>query len=100
MPERTPASPYTKEKAQGIYRQAFKDRAVILTHHGRQRMRERDVDANDLLALTRVGIVFKPPEPDIKTGQWKYIIERHKPRLKVVFTIEEGMKVRILTVEN
>ena len=94
------APPYTRKEAQRIFQRAFKEGAVILTHHGRLRMRQRGIDTNDLLALARSGTVFNPPEPDIKTDQWKYLIERPRPRLKAVFIIEEQRKVRILTVQN
>lgn len=96
----SPGPAYSNRDAQKIFRQAWQEGGAILTHHCRIRMSEREVDTNDLMTLSRTGVVADPPECDIKTGEWKYIIERKKPLLKAVFTIPGKDTVRILTVEN
>lgn len=95
-----PVKCYSGEEAKRIFQQAWKEGSVILTKHCRERMKERDIDNNDLIMLARLGAVFDPPEIDIKTGEWKYTIERRKPLLKAVFTVLSGNKIRLLTAEN
>ena len=90
----------SKDDAKKIFRQSVQGGSVIFTRHCRERMKERDVDNNDLLALSRTGIIHNPPEPHIRTGELTYRIERSDPVLKVVFSIPYPNKVRIITVEN
>lgn len=61
-------------------------------------MVERGVDANDLIGLARSGVVYKDPEVDITTGQWKYTIENPSTFLKVVFIVSSEKKIRLVTV--
>jgi len=63
-------------------------------------MQERGVDVNDLMSLALCGVVYDPPEPHPKSGEWIYRIERRDKRLKVVFAIGEKETVRLITVEN
>lgn len=92
--------PYSKEQAREIFYRAFSDGFVIYTHHVREQMRSRGGDANDLIELSKSGLVYDEPEPDIKTGQLKYAIERQLPFLKVVFTIPGKNKIVLITFIN
>lgn len=90
--------PITKERAREIFNRAFLDGSVIYTKHCRERMAERNIDANDLMGLARAGLVYKNPERDVKTGEWKFTMEHPSPQLKAVFTVLTDKKIRVLTV--
>lgn len=89
---------YHKEQARKIFTQAFIDGSVLYTKHCRERMAERGVDVNDLIGLSKGGLVYNDPEIDINTGAQKYTIEHPSPYLKAVFIIVSEKKIRLLTV--
>jgi hypothetical protein len=88
----------SKEQARKIFSQAFINGSVFYTTHCRERMAERGVDVNDLIGLSKGGLVYNEPEIDIKTGEKKYTIEHPSPPLKAVFIIASEKKIRLLTV--
>jgi len=88
-----------KEQAREIFHAAFdKGGRVFYRKHARDRMLERDIDANDLIELSRCGLVYDPPEPHIKTGDMVYRMEHSKYKVKVCFTIINRKTIRIVTV--
>ena len=91
---------YTKEEAGRIFRRALKGGgSFTISKHCKERMRERGIDINDLKALALCGVVYDPPEPHLRTGEWIYRIETPDRGLKVVFAIA-GDVVRLITAEN
>lgn len=90
--------PISKEQAREIFNRAFLDGSVIYTKHCQERMEERNIDANDLMALARAGLVYKNPERDVKTGEWKFTIEHPSSHFKTVYTVLANKKIRLLTV--
>lgn len=89
---------YSVEDARAIFKKSVRQGAFISTKHARKRMQERQVDNNDILSLTRTGVVRNAPELDIKTNEWTYRIESDGLRLKAVFTIPNPNRVRLITV--
>jgi len=90
----------TKEQACKIFKAAFVCGTVIYTNHSKERMMEYEVDANDLLALSKSGFVLNSPELHPKTGAWNYRIEHPTETLKVVFEVidKKKIKIRLITV--
>jgi len=94
-PKKHPSS----EEARSIFHAAFeKSGRVIYRKHARERMQERDIDANDLMELSRCGFVYDPPEPHIKTGDMVYRMEHSTFGIKVAFTIVNKKTIRVVTV--
>jgi len=89
---------YSKEEARSIFQKALKGGSARLGRYVRLRMREREVDNNDILHLAKSGLVLNPPEPHIKTGELNYRIESQTQKLKVVFSIVDPNTVRLITV--
>lgn len=85
-----PKPTVTTEQAREIFREAFGQGAVSYSTHFKRRMAKRGVDTNDLLELSHLGLIFDPPEEDIKTGELKYSMECAKLELKVVFSIHQS----------
>ena len=89
----------SKEEARSIFHAAFeKGGRVSYPQHARMRMEERGIDANDLMELSRCGLVYDPPEPHIKTGEMVYRIENSKLGVNVAFNIMDKNTIRIVTV--
>lgn len=95
---------HTKEAALKIFQRAFKgDGSFTITKHCKERMRERDVDINDLKSLSLCGRIYDPPEPHIKSGCLIYKMEHPDRKLKVCFAIATTSHqevVRLVTVER
>lgn len=90
---------YSKEKARIIFRRAFLEGgSVVSPTHARGRMKDHDLDTNDLLQLARVGQVLNEPEQHIKTGNMTYRMEMADPPVKAVFTILGPNRVQLITV--
>lgn len=55
----------------------------------------------DALHVLTVGFVYNPPEPDIRTGEWKYRIEGDNldgVRLAVVFCFKSSESAFLVTI--
>ncbi len=91
---------YSKEQAREIFRIALKDGGWVSRKHARARQIERGIDNNDILNLAKTGLVLNEPELDIKTNQMKYTIESQDHKLKIVFNILSGSRVRLITIMN
>lgn len=100
MPRKKTKKTPSKEEARNIFHRAFGDGSVRYTNHSRDRMGERGIDANDLMELSVVGLIYNEPEPDKNTGEMKFLIECQKMNLKVVFTIHNKKTIRLITVMN
>jgi len=54
----------------------------------------------DAWQVLRSGCIYKPPELDIKTGEWKYTIEGCVPdgkKLAIVFSFKEIDRTYLIT---
>ena len=47
----------------------------MLSKHFRQRLRERNVSMQDIIAIIKNGVIRRDPEKDLVTSEWKYRIE-------------------------
>jgi hypothetical protein len=66
--------------------------AIIPTRHFREELENEKLTLPDALHVIRTGQIISEPEPDIKTGAWKYRIEGKEPDgkwLVIVFCFEE-----------
>ena len=65
---------YTKFQATSLIKKIVKSGFIRTTKHAKDRMKERDITNQDILWAFKYGKVIDEPEPDIKTGYWKYKI--------------------------
>ncbi|MCH8313014.1 MAG: DUF4258 domain-containing protein [Nitrospinae bacterium] len=99
MTTKKPKKHPSKEEARAIFHAAFdKGGTVIYPKYAKARMKERDIDANDLMELSRCGFVYDSPEPHIKTGDMVYRMENSKLVIKIAFNIVNKKTIRIITV--
>jgi len=79
---------------------------VVLTRHFREELSNEGVSYEDAHTVLRYGIIYDPPEENMKTGEWKYRVEGHEPGGKwmvVVFsfkTIERANLITIFSVQS
>ena len=91
---------YPKEDARKIFQKALEGGGWVSRKHARIRQIERGIDNNDILNLSKTGVILNEPELDIKTNQMKYTIESLDHKLKIVFNVLDDCRVRLITVMN
>lgn len=67
-------------------------RRVIPGKHFRDELEDEGLTLDDALWVLRTGQILNEPEPDIKTGEWKYRIEGKEVdgrTLKIVFCFKD-----------
>ena len=83
-----------------VFKRALPRGNVILTDHISERMQEKNFDMNDVIHLKGKGSIFKEPERDKTSGEWKYIIEGRdvegKP-LSILFNVLDNGRVKLVT---
>lgn len=69
--------------------------------HFRDELKAEGIDLSNAWQVLRSGIIFNPPETDIKTGEWKYTVEGYEPDgkwLGIVFSFKAVDSVYLITV--
>jgi uncharacterized DUF497 family protein len=75
--------------------------SVVPTWHFREEMAKENITLQDAHTVLRRGIIFDPPEENMKTGEWKYRIEGHEPGGKwmvIVFCFKSTEQVDLITI--
>lgn len=74
---------------------------IIPTRHFLSELKKEGLTIPDAWHVLRSGCISKPPEPDIKTGEWKYTIAGYAPDgtwLCVVFSFKYVNVACLITV--
>jgi hypothetical protein len=71
---------------------------LILTGHFGDRCKDRNASTNDAINVIIAGMVRKPGEPHIKTGQIVYNVETNNMEVSFQFITEN--KIRIITIKR
>jgi uncharacterized DUF497 family protein len=74
---------------------------VIPGKHFREELANEGLDILDAHNVLRTGIIFKEPEPDIRSGDWKYRIEGtdlEGKLLAVIFCFKDEATGFLITV--
>jgi hypothetical protein len=73
---------------------------VIPGKHFLEELKNEKLTLPDAWQVLRTGCISKPPEPDIRTGEWKYTIEGYTPDdiwLAIVFCFKHVDKAYLIT---
>ena len=73
---------------------------VIPGKHFLEELAKEGLTIPDAWQVLRNGCIYKPPERDIKTGEWKYTIEGCVPdgtKLAIVFSFKEIDRTYLIT---
>lgn len=74
---------------------------LFVTLHFREELQNDGLTIVDVEAVCRSGAVVQEPEPDIRTGCWKYHLEAvtaDSSRMAVMFTFVERLNAVMITV--
>jgi hypothetical protein len=97
-----PISAVTQEIARDLLRDCLSGGGTVIPgNHFREELRKEDLTIPDAWQVLRSGCIFKPPECDIKTGEWKYTIEGYAPEgtwLAIVFSFKQVNEAYLITV--
>jgi hypothetical protein len=97
-----PISELTPEVAHDILRDCLGGAGTVIPgSHFREELRKEGLTIPDAWQVLRTGCIFKPPEPDIKTGEWKYTVEGFAPDgtwLAIVFSFKHVNAAYLITV--
>ena len=84
-----------------MLRDCLSSGAVKSGRHFRDELEKEGLTFTDAYRVLRTGCIYKPPEHDIRQGEWKYSIEGHTPDgiwLVVVFSFKEVDRAFLITV--
>ena len=91
----------TRAEAVDLVRHCLTDGRVIPGKHFREELANEGLDIQDALNVLKAGRVFQEPEPDIRTGDWKYRMEGTDLEggpLAVVFCFKDEATGFLITV--
>ena len=74
---------------------------MIPGDHFQDELAKEGIEFVDVYPVLRTGRIYEEPEPDIRTGEWKYRIEGHEPGggwLCIVFKFLEEDSTFLITV--
>ena len=91
----------SRAEATDLVRNCLSAGRVISGKHFREELANEGLDIFDAYNVLRMGIILHEPEPDIRSGDWKYRIEgtdlEGKP-LAVVFCFKDEATGFLITV--
>jgi hypothetical protein len=91
----------SRREAEKQLRFCLEDGQVVRSKHFIDELAIEKMSFADALAVLRTGSVFDEPEPDLRTGDWKYRIEGREPGGKyaaVVFTFKTEDRTLLITI--
>ena len=91
----------TRAEAANLVRRCLSAGRVIPGKHFREELANEGLDILDAHNVLRTGIIFKEPEPDIRSGDWKYRIEGtdlEGKLLAVIFCFKDEATGFLITV--
>jgi len=77
------------------------DGEVIPGRHFRDELAQEGLTFEDAWMVLTKGQICKPPEPDIKTGEWKYSVEGYESGgkwLVIVFSFKTIARAFLITI--
>jgi hypothetical protein len=83
-----------------LHRCLSKDGAIQWGPHFVKALADEGLTFTDAWQVLRNGRIYAGPEPDIKTGEWKYKVEGHTPDgiwLAIVFCFKEIDRTFLVT---
>jgi hypothetical protein len=96
-----PVKRLTAQEAKNLVRLCLEDGVVTWGPHFRKALADETFAIEDVYDVLQHGTIYDAPEPDIRTGEWKYTVEGHIEDgqwVKVVFCFKAEDKTFLITV--
>ena len=84
-----------------LLQRCLEDGDVRYGSHFKRELANEGLAVGDAWTVLRTGRVYDPPEPDIRTGEWKYRIEGRGPGgawIVIVFTLKRLDSTYLITI--
>lgn len=91
----------TRHRATELIRRCLQDGEISYGSHFRQELAAEQVSLQDAWSVLRTGQVYREPERDIRTGEWKYRVEGQEPDgkwLVIVLCFKSKDRAFLITV--
>jgi hypothetical protein len=91
----------SRSDAQKLLRRCMQSGEVVISKHFREELANEALEIADAFTVLRKGCILNEPEPDIKSGEWKYRIEGNEPGgkwLAIVFCFKPQDTAFLITV--
>ena len=101
--ERVFEKPLDKSEAKHELNRCLEEGTVVWVKHFREELANDRLTMQDVIRVCRSGAITVPPEPELKTGQWRYRIEGNTAdgrRAAVVFTFRRGSAIFITVFQR
>ncbi len=95
------AAEMSAQEAQDLVRHCLDQGIVVPSRHFREELRDEGLQWIDAYTVLKTGIIYDPPEENIKSGEWKYRIQGAEPDGKwliIVFCFKERNNVFLITI--
>jgi hypothetical protein len=92
---------FSRSDAKQLVRHCLEQGAVIFSLHFREELAQEGLEIIDAQRILKHGHIYKEPEQDIKTGEWKYRIEGptiDSRELRIVFCFKAIDMCLLITV--
>lgn len=91
----------SRQEAVDLLHHCLDDGEVRYGDHFRKALAAEKVEIPEAWTVLRCGNIYEEPEPDMKTGEWKYRVEGHEPDgkwLVVVLSFKSLDRAFLITV--
>jgi hypothetical protein len=91
----------TGTEAKDLALHCLEDGFVTYSKHFREELENDRLDDSDALYVLKHGHIYREPEQDIKTGEWKYRIDGRtleNQEIAVVFCFKRADRCFLITV--
>ena len=91
----------TTVEAADLLRYCLEHGEIVPTKHFREELSNEGIPFEDALSVLRYGIIYDPPEENMKTGEMKYRIQGHEPGGKwmvIVFCFKSIERANLITI--
>jgi hypothetical protein len=95
----------TAQEALDLLHHCLDRGGVIPGRHFREELAKEGLSIGDAFVVLDSGRIYNPPEPDIRTGEWKWRVEGREPGgqwIAIVFsfkTVEKAFLITIFSIE-
>jgi hypothetical protein len=91
----------TLQEATDLLHQCLENGEVIWGSHFKDALADEELTIGDAHVVLRTGVIYSAPEPDIRTGEWKYKIVGKEPegrKIAIVFSFKSLDRAFLITV--